>query len=37
MIFEGDTTGHDTDALVSQVAQQIQEFTGEPVEWIRYG
>lgn len=27
--FDGDTTGHDTDALVSQVAQQIQDFTGE--------
>jgi hypothetical protein len=34
--FEGDTDGHDTDALVSQVAQQVQEFTGEHVEWIRY-
>jgi len=34
--FEGDTTGHDTDALVTQLAQQVQEFTGEHVEWIRY-
>jgi hypothetical protein len=34
--FEGDTAGHDTDALVSQVAQQVQEFTSEHVEWIRY-
>jgi len=33
--FEGDTAGHDTDALVSQVAQQVQEFTGEHIEWIR--
>jgi hypothetical protein len=33
--FEGDTVGHDTDALVSQVAQQIQEFAGEHIEWIR--
>ena len=31
--FEGDTAGHDTDALVSQVAQQVQEFTGERIEW----
>jgi hypothetical protein len=34
--FEGDTDGHDTDALVCQVAQQVQEFTGEQIEWIRY-
>lgn len=34
--FEGDTAGHDTDALVSQVAQQVREFTGGQVEWIRY-
>lgn len=32
--FEGDTAGHDTDALVSQVARQVQDFTGEPIEWI---
>jgi hypothetical protein len=33
--FEGDTAGHDTDALVAQVAQQVQQFTDEHVEWIR--
>lgn len=34
--YEGDTAGHDIDALVSQVARQVQEFTGEHTEWIRY-
>jgi hypothetical protein len=34
--FDGDTAGYDTDALVAQVAQQVQEFTGEHIEWIRY-
>jgi hypothetical protein len=34
--FEGDTTGHDTDALVSQIAQQVEEFTGRDIEWVRY-
>ena len=34
--FEGDTAGHGTDALVSQVARQVQEFTGDHIEWIRY-
>jgi hypothetical protein len=35
--FEGDTTGHDTDALISQIAHQIEEFTGGRTEWMRYG
>jgi hypothetical protein len=34
--FEGDTTGQDTDAVVSQVAQQVGEFTGASAEWVRY-
>lgn len=32
--FEGDTSGHDTGTLVSQVARQIHEFTGETIKWI---
>ena len=34
--FEGDTTGHDTDALVSQVAHKVEEFTSGQIEWVRY-
>jgi hypothetical protein len=34
--FEGDTDGHDTDALVSQVAQQVEEFIGRQVKLVRY-
>jgi hypothetical protein len=33
--FEGDTAGHDTGALVCQVARQVHEFTGEHIKWIR--
>jgi hypothetical protein len=32
--FEVDTAGHG--ALVSQIARQVQEFTGEPIEWTCY-
>jgi len=35
--FEGDTVGHDLDALIGQVAEQLSEFTGEPMTWIPYG
>jgi len=28
--FEGDVEGHDTDALVGQVARQLEEFTQIP-------
>jgi hypothetical protein len=34
--FEGDTTGHDTEALVSKVARQVEEFTGRHIESVRY-
>ncbi len=34
--FEGDITGHDTDNLVSQVARQVEEFTGGRIEWVRF-
>jgi hypothetical protein len=33
--FEGSIAGHDTDALVSQIARQVQEFAGERIEWVR--
>jgi hypothetical protein len=32
--FEGDISGHDTSALVSQVARQIHRFIGETIKWI---
>jgi hypothetical protein len=35
--FEGDVEGHDTDALVGQVARQLEEFTQTPTEWSRIG
>lgn len=35
VMFGGDTAGRDTDALISQVARQVQDFTGEHTEWIR--
>jgi hypothetical protein len=35
--FEGDTVGHDLDALIGQVAEQLSEFAGEPMTWIPYG
>jgi len=35
--FEGETTGHDTDALISQIAHQVEEFTAGHTEWIRFG
>jgi hypothetical protein len=35
--FEGDTEGHDTDSLVSQVAGQLADFTQCPTEWVRIG
>lgn len=34
--FDGDSAGHGTEVVVSQIAQQVQEFTGEHIEWIRY-
>jgi len=34
--FEGDTNGHDTDALISQVAHQVEQFTSSQIEWVRY-
>lgn len=36
LVFEGNTDGHDTDALTQQVADQIAEFAKEPMEWVRY-
>ena len=36
IVFEGDTEGHDTDSLVASVANQLAQFAGEPMEWIRY-
>jgi hypothetical protein len=35
--FEADTDGRDTDAIVAQVAEQLQEFTREHIERIRIG
>ena len=36
--FEGDVErGHDTDALVGQVARQLEEFTQTPTAWTRIG
>ena len=34
--FEGDVTGHDTDALISLISDQVAAFKGEPMQWIRY-
>jgi hypothetical protein len=34
--FAGDTAGQDTDAVVSQITQQVEEFTGGSAEWVRY-
>jgi hypothetical protein len=36
LVFEGDTEGHDNDALAQQVADQIGEFAHEAMEWVRY-
>ncbi len=33
--FEGDTDGQDTEALVGQVARQLEEFAHVPAEWTR--
>ena len=33
--FEGDTADRDPGILVTQVARQVHEFTGEHIKWIR--
>ncbi len=34
--FEGETAGYDTDALIAQVALQVEAFVGANIEWVRY-
>jgi hypothetical protein len=36
VIIEGDITDLDTDAVIAQIARQVQDFTQTAAEWFRY-